>query len=402
MELGLLSNMLVNRQPYWQAYIPPLFSAIAADRANVRIVEPPPVGWSRRNAWKAIRSQVKPCDTLFWTQLSSRPAASIHLASLNRLGARRANFVIDAWKPVITKIGVAATVERLNPCFIAYLEATTELKRRFPLAKFVWLPHAGNTDIFYPRKGGKPNFTFYMGRRHEPLHQALVKYCEARGLKYLYSDKFLFGEELGRAASSAEYFVASPREIIDPKTNTAYSPLSPRYFEGLAAERASSAPYPEAANTTRFCRPTRCVKSRSTVLIWLSVSTKIVKTRQSTRRRRRGVGARASFLAPARSANLRLSRAWQPVDVRLMPQARIASASRRPWRLIVGVEALDDLRIGASPKASRRSRLQRQQTDSPPARPSHPALRRRQSGLFLSGQFRTILKLARPRHLELF
>jgi hypothetical protein len=44
MELGLLSNMLVNRQPYWQAYIPPLFSAIAGDRTNVRILEPPPYG----------------------------------------------------------------------------------------------------------------------------------------------------------------------------------------------------------------------------------------------------------------------------------------------------------------------------------------------------------------------
>jgi hypothetical protein len=45
----------------------------------------------------------------------------------------------------------------------------------------------------------------------------------------------LFGEELGRAASSAQYFVVSPREVVDPKTKTAFSPLSPRYFEGLAA-----------------------------------------------------------------------------------------------------------------------------------------------------------------------
>jgi hypothetical protein len=235
MELGLLSNMLVNSQPYWQAYVPPLLSAIASDRTNVRIVEPPPVAWARRIEWKSVRSQTKACDTLFWMQLSARPAPSIQLASLNRLGARRANFVIDAWKPVLTKIGLAATIERLNPCFIAYLEATAELKRRFPLAKFVWLPHAGNTDIFYPRKEGKPNFAFYMGRRHEPLHQALRKYCDARGLKYLYSDRFLFGEELGRAASSAQYFVVSPREVVDPKTKTAFSPLSPRYFEGLAA-----------------------------------------------------------------------------------------------------------------------------------------------------------------------
>ena len=235
MELGLVSNLLVNSQPYWQAYVPPLFSGISDNRDNVRIVEPPPVSWSNRAAWKKVRSQIKACDTLFWLQLSSRPASAVHLASLNRLAARRANFVIDAWKPVVTKIGLAATIERLDPCFVAYLEATTDLKRRFPFGKFVWLPHACNTDIFYPRQEGKPNFAFYMGRRHEPLHQALIKYCEARGLKYLYFDRFVFGEELGRAASSAQYFVASPREIIDPKTNSAYNPISPRYFEGLAA-----------------------------------------------------------------------------------------------------------------------------------------------------------------------
>ena len=174
MKLGLLSNMLLSWEPYWQAYVPPLFSAIAGHRNNVRIVEPPPLAWTRRNAWRPIRSQIKACDTLFWLQLSARPATEIHLASLNRLGARRANFIIDAWKPVVSKIGMAATIERLDPCFIAYLEATTELKRRFPLGKFVWLPHAGNADIFYPRKEGKSNFVFYMGRRHEPLHQALL------------------------------------------------------------------------------------------------------------------------------------------------------------------------------------------------------------------------------------
>ncbi len=244
MELGLLSNMLVNSQPYWQAYVPPLFKAIATDRPNVRIVEPPPVVWTNRTAWKLVRSQIKACDTLFWLQLSARPAPSVHLASLNRLGARRANLVIDAWKPAITKIGIAATIERLNPCFVAYLEATTELKRRFPLGKFVWLPLAVRTDIFYPRKEGKPNFAFSMGRRHEPLHQALLKYCEARGLKYVYSDQFLFGDELGRAASSAQYFLVAPRKVIDPKTNTAFDPLPQRYFEGLAAGTRLLGPIP--------------------------------------------------------------------------------------------------------------------------------------------------------------
>jgi hypothetical protein len=244
MELGLLSDMALNPKYYWEVFVPPVLSAIAGGRANVRIVEPPPLAWKHRPAWKSVRSQVKACDTLFWVQLAARPATPIHVASLNGLTARRANLVIDAWKPLLTKIGMAAMIERLDPCFVAFLETATELKRRFPLGKFVWLPLAANTDIFYPRKEEKPYFAFYMGRRHEPLHQALLKYCEARGLKYFYSDRFLYGEELGRATSSAQYFVVSPRGVIDPKTNTAFSPLTLRYFEGLAAGTRLLGPLP--------------------------------------------------------------------------------------------------------------------------------------------------------------
>ncbi|MBV8895632.1 MAG: glycosyltransferase family 1 protein [Acidobacteriaceae bacterium] len=269
------------------------------------------------------RIQVKACDTLFWLQLSARPPAEIYLASLNRLGARRANFIIDAWKPVVTKIGVAATLERLNPCFIAYLEVTTELKRRFPLGKFVWLPHAGNSDIFYPRKEGKPNFVFYMGRRHEPLHQALLKYCDARGLKYLYSDKFIFGEELGRAASSAEYFVASPREVIDPKTKTAYS-LWPRYFEGLAAGTRLLGTMP-ASGEYHALLPTDALCEVS--LDGSDLAERLDRDRENPDNQR-AVDAAAALVREHHSWQRRGQQIYQflenggPMDIWLMPQAR--------------------------------------------------------------------------------
>ena len=279
MELGLLSNMLVNSELYWQAYVPPLFSAIAGDRTNVRIVEPPPVAWSRCAEWKLVRSRVKACDTLFWLQLSARPAPQIHLASLSRLGARRANFVIDAWKPVLTKIGVAATIERLDPCFIAYLEATTELKRRFPLAKFVWLPHAGNTDIFYPRTDGKPNLAFYMGRRHAPLHQALLNIAKREVSSISIPIASCSARNSGVRRPALEYFVASPREVLDPKTRTASARSRRGISRGWRRERACSALCPRAASTTPFCRPTPCVKCRSTVRISPNVSIGIDKIR---------------------------------------------------------------------------------------------------------------------------
>ena len=75
-----------------------------------------------------------------------------------------------------------------------------------------------------------------MGRRHEPLHQALLAYCEARGLRYVYpKDGGLSTEELDRLTSSAQYFVATPPDLDNPKRTGGFSPLLMRYFEGLAA-----------------------------------------------------------------------------------------------------------------------------------------------------------------------
>jgi Glycosyl transferases group 1 len=235
MELGLLSNSSTNPGVYWTTLLPPLFSGLAS-QPGVRTISPPPLAWERRGEWRKIRSQLKACDALFWVQLSARPAGSIHLASYMNLRARRSNFVLDAWKHSLTKIGIVATIEGLDPCFVAYREATNELQRRFPLAKFVWLPLGAHTDIFYPRKEEKSIFAFWMGRRHEPLHRALLAYCEARGLRYVYSkDGGLSTEELGRLTSSAQYFIATPPDVDNAKRTGGFSPLVMRYFEGLAA-----------------------------------------------------------------------------------------------------------------------------------------------------------------------
>jgi len=235
MELGLLSNSSIDPSVYWTTLLPPLFSGLN-QQPGVRTISPPPLAWERLGEWRKVRSQVKDCDTLFWIQLGSRPPTAIHAGSYLNLRARRSNFVLDAWKNSLTKIGIVATIERLNPCFVAYREAKDELERRFPLAKFVWLPFGAHTDTFYPRKEEKSVFAFWMGRRHEPLHRALLAYCEARGLTYVYSNDGRFTtEELGRLTSSAQYFVATPPDLDNAERTGGFSPLVMRYFEGLAA-----------------------------------------------------------------------------------------------------------------------------------------------------------------------
>jgi hypothetical protein len=235
MELGLLSNSALNPSVYWTTLLPPLFSGLAL-QPGVQTIAPPPLAWERRGEWAEVRSQVKGCDALFWIQLAARPSGPIHVASYLNLGARRSNFVLDAWKPSLTKIGLVATVERLDPCFVAYREGMEELKRRFPLAKFVWLPFGASTEVFYPRKEEKSIFAFWLGRRYEPLHKALLAYCETRGLRYVYSkDGGLTTEQIGQLTSDAQYFVATPPDLDDPKRTGGFSPLVMRYFEGLAA-----------------------------------------------------------------------------------------------------------------------------------------------------------------------
>ena len=111
----LISNSALNPSVYWTTLLlPPLFSGLAGptpgcpnDRASLACL------WEQRSEWGKIRSQVKGCDALFWIQLAARPNGPIHLASYLNLGARRSNFVLDAWKPSLTKIGLVATVERL-------------------------------------------------------------------------------------------------------------------------------------------------------------------------------------------------------------------------------------------------------------------------------------------------
>ena len=235
MKLGLLSNSLLNPYVSWTTLSPPLLSALAR-QPDVRTISPPPLAWEWRREWAGVRSKAKGCDSFFWIQQSALPQKAIQAASYLNFRARRSNYVLDAWKSSLTKIGLVATVQRLNPCFVAYREATDELRRRFPLAKFVWLPFGAHTDTFYPHREQKSIFAFWMGRRHEPLHRALLAYCEQRGLRYVYSNDGRFStEELGRLTSSAQYFLATPPDLDNTSRTGGYSPLVMRYFEGLAA-----------------------------------------------------------------------------------------------------------------------------------------------------------------------
>jgi hypothetical protein len=208
-----------------------------AEKNNAQLIAPPFLAYQNLHEWQHILRGARSADTFFWMQVASRPEIPLLAASLLGGFARRSAFVVDPWRVSHTKIGVFAVLQRLNPCFIPIREGYLELKTRFPSARFEWLPFGVDTDVFDAQPGERQIFCYSMGRRYEPLHQALIRYCLDRGLEYVYTSD---GEvhdpkELGRMVGRSRYFLVTPPNLPSPARTQGYSPLVQRYFEGLSA-----------------------------------------------------------------------------------------------------------------------------------------------------------------------
>jgi len=237
MQLGVFSNEGLNPWVNWTTLGPPLLRPLAENR-NARLIVPPPLRPSNFEEWKGVLRDTCAADTLFWMQSASRPEAPIHLASLLRGSVRRSAFVVDAWKQLIGKIGTLAVLQRLDPCFVAFREGYEELKRQFPRGKFEWMPFGVDTETFDSVPGDRTTFAYWMGRRYEPLHNAMLRYCSQRGLEYRYTQRggeFANAAELGKLVGQCQYFMVTPPNLPHPERTGGYSPFVMRYLEGLSA-----------------------------------------------------------------------------------------------------------------------------------------------------------------------
>jgi glycosyltransferase involved in cell wall biosynthesis len=177
-------------------------------------------------------------DTVFWMQSTARPEAPIWVASiLAGANVRRSAFVVDPWRRSLAKIGWLATIQRLDPLFVPFRQAEAELARRFSRGRFEWMPFGVDTDVFKPRQLEKDIDIYWMGRRYEPLHVAIVDYCSKFGLRYIYTENGSIKDpdKLGQLISRSKYFVVTPPDLDDKSRTGGFSPLVMRYMEGLAA-----------------------------------------------------------------------------------------------------------------------------------------------------------------------
>lgn len=241
MRLVILSGRRLGLQVNWTTLGPPLEDALG-QMPEATVVEAPAVrnGTLRaeRPAWLAAIRTVRRADVVFWMQMSSRPPGPVWALAYARPTAKRAAVTIDAWEPVVQKIGAVARAQRLSILFLFFREAAIDLAQRWPETHFEWLPFGYDGSTFCDLGLKRDIFAYWMGRRYEPLHRRLKAYCAARGLTYRYTKRggeFPDPHDLNAVIARSRYFVVTPPNLDNPARTGRYSPMMMRYLEGLGS-----------------------------------------------------------------------------------------------------------------------------------------------------------------------
>ena len=162
MGLAVLSNERLGPWINWSTLGPPLLEPLARVSGG-SVIAPPPLRWDMRREWARTVRAIRQADALFWMQGSARPELPLVALSMTGGRVRRAAFVVDAWKLSLRKIALAAKIQRLNPCFVAFREGCEEWSRLYPSGRFEWLPFGADTSVFKAGQGNAISLPFGWG-----------------------------------------------------------------------------------------------------------------------------------------------------------------------------------------------------------------------------------------------
>jgi len=234
--LGFLSNEELAPWINWSTLGPPFYRGFAA-HGPTRLIKPPALKSLKIRRFGHALAEAYQADTLFGIQASAKLENELMLVSLLRGKVRRSAFVVDPWRPALDRIHLGARLQKLTKCFIPYSEAYAVLSRKDP-DLYHYLPFGIDTDAFAAQGGDRDIDIFWMGRRYEPLHQAILRHCDEHGLVYMFRERTGFlnsAAEIGALAGRSRYFVVTPPDLDGADRTGGFSPLVMRYLEGLSA-----------------------------------------------------------------------------------------------------------------------------------------------------------------------
>ena len=214
MRLVVISAREVDTATYWRNIAPPLEGALAEQPETTLVVAPPfrrPTLRPDRPAWLSAIRAARHADAVFWIQLHFRPPGPVWSLAYVKPSAIRTTLVVDSWPSIYCQLIAYAKAQRLAHCFLNFRPSAYALKSAAPNRNFEWLPFGFNSAVFRDREVERDIFAMSVGRRHEPVHEALLEYCSRRGLVYEYLE--------GRGSASLR-----PLRTVLPTT----SPRAPR------------------------------------------------------------------------------------------------------------------------------------------------------------------------------
>jgi hypothetical protein len=218
--------------------IPPFEDALAAMPGATLVygtVGRHPSGRSRLPAWLAAARTVRRADCVLWSQLHLKPELATWALAYARPSAHRAMFALEQWEHEVDSLARIVDAQRMTACFVTYRSAFVELRERYPKLPFFRIAMGFNQSLFKDPDAERDIYVFWMGRRHEPLHRALLEHCGKRRLTYRYSrapNDPATTAELSRLVARSRYFVVTPPDLDNPRRTGNYSPITCRYLEG--------------------------------------------------------------------------------------------------------------------------------------------------------------------------
>jgi hypothetical protein len=237
-RLVVLSARHLGEDFGFRNFSPPLEDALSS-LPGATLIAPAPVrrGTLRTTApaWLGAIKTVRRADVVYWNQGAHYPDLKLWALAYTHPVARRVCLAMDLSQLVVDRMRHLIRVQRLATCFTLYREAVEAIKRTSPETPIEWLPPGFSRGVF--RDLGLPRDIdiLWVGRRHPPLHAALLRFSDETGYTYRYSHHPrdpATSEELSQLVARARYYVVTPP---GPDRVGEFNPISVRYLEGLGA-----------------------------------------------------------------------------------------------------------------------------------------------------------------------
>jgi hypothetical protein len=237
-RLVVLSARQIGEDFGFRNLSPPLEDALSSF-PGATLVAPPPFRRGSLNstapAWLAAIRTVRRADVVYWNQGAHYPSLQLWALAYAHPRARRICLAMDLSERVLNRLRHLIKMQRIALCFIHYREAVQAIKRKWPDSAVEWLPTGFSRTVFHDRGLARDIDVLWIGRRHPPLHAALLRLSDETGTTYRYSRRGrdpATSEELSELVARARYFVVTPP---GPERTGTFNPLSVRYLEGLGS-----------------------------------------------------------------------------------------------------------------------------------------------------------------------